>query len=101
MHWIPVRFTDLNHTLENIQVLGLRPIWQTRPSFFHVPKQVRITLRPPYFLSLPSDLAITRDALAIQIDFPLNGATSLSFKRTGIPALLGKPKKTRAETRAL
>ena len=46
-----------------------------------------------YLQSLPSGLAITRGALPIRIDLPLSGATtSLSLKRTGIPALLGKKK---------
>jgi len=45
-----------------------------------------------HFLSLPSDPSVTRNALAIQIDFPSDGVSPLSFKRTGLPALPGKQK---------
>jgi hypothetical protein len=45
-----------------------------------------------YFLLLPSDPIVTNDALAIRIIFPLIGVMSLSFKRSGLPALLGKQK---------
>ncbi len=35
------------------------------------------------FLSLPSDLSVTRNALAMRIDFPSDGASLLSHKQTG------------------
>jgi len=44
------------------------------------------------FLSLPSDPAVTNNALAIQIDFPLVGVSLASFSKTGLPALQGKQK---------
>ncbi|MBF0259376.1 MAG: hypothetical protein HQK62_11145, partial [Desulfamplus sp.] len=37
-----------------------------------------------HFLSLPSDPSVTRNALAIQIDFPSDGVSPLSFKWTGL-----------------
>jgi hypothetical protein len=51
-----------------------------------------LSLCTVYFLLLPSDPAVTRNALAIRIIFPLIGVISLSFKRSGLPALLGKQK---------
>jgi len=52
-----------------------------------------LTLCAVHFLSLPSDPAVTSNALAIRIDFPLVGATPVSFNRPGLPATLGKPKR--------
>jgi len=52
-----------------------------------------LSLCAVHFLSLPSDPAVTSNALAIRIDFPLVGATSVSFNRPGLPATLGKPKR--------
>jgi hypothetical protein len=46
-----------------------------------------------HFLSLPSDPAVTSNALAIRIVFPLVGATPVSFNRPGLPATLGKQKR--------
>ncbi|WP_303721322.1 hypothetical protein, partial [Malonomonas rubra] len=46
-----------------------------------------------YFLSLPSDLAVASNALAIRIVFPLIRVTPASCNRPGLPAPLGKPKK--------
>jgi len=46
-----------------------------------------------HLLSLPSDLTVTSDALAIRIVFPLIGVTPTSFSRPGLPATLGKRKK--------
>ncbi|RYU46065.1 hypothetical protein ERW49_10375, partial [Aliivibrio finisterrensis] len=40
---------------------------------------------------------LASDALAIQIVFPLVGVTLLSCKQTGLPALLGKQKKTQQQ----
>jgi hypothetical protein len=57
------------------------------------PKQVTVSyvsLTSYGFLSIPP---LASDALAIQIVFPLVRVTPLSFKRTGLPALLGKHKK--------
>jgi len=45
-----------------------------------------------HFLSLPSDPAVTSNALAIRIVFPLAGVTPVSCNRTGLPATLGKQK---------
>jgi hypothetical protein len=46
-----------------------------------------------HFLSLPSDPAVTSNALAIRIVFPLIGVTPVSYNRPGLPATLGKPRK--------
>jgi hypothetical protein len=52
-----------------------------------------LALCAAHFLSLPSDPAVTSNALAIRIVFPLVGATPVSFNRPGLPATLGKPKR--------
>ena len=49
-----------------------------------------LALCAAHFLSLPSDPAVTGNALAIRIVFPLVGATPVSFNRPGLPATLGK-----------
>ncbi|MDY0270674.1 MAG: hypothetical protein RBR25_16500, partial [Trichloromonas sp.] len=41
---------------------------------------------------LPSDPAVTSNALAIRIVFPLAGVTPVSCNRPGLPATLGKQK---------
>jgi len=46
-----------------------------------------------YFLSLPSDPAVTSNALAIRIVFPLIRVTPVSYYRPGLPAPLGKQQK--------
>ena len=51
-----------------------------------------LTLCAVHFLSLPSDPAVTSNALAIRIVFPLIGVTPVSYNRPGLPATLGKPK---------
>jgi hypothetical protein len=53
-----------------------------------------LTLCAAYFLSLPSDPAVASNALAIRIVFPLVGVTPVSSNRPGLPATLGKQKKT-------
>ncbi|MCK4564195.1 MAG: hypothetical protein KAU94_05955 [Verrucomicrobia bacterium] len=45
-----------------------------------------------HFLSLPSDPAVTSNALAIRIHFPSDGVLPPSFRRLGLPALPGKQK---------
>jgi hypothetical protein len=52
-----------------------------------------LTLCAVHFLSLPSDPAVTSNALAIRIVFPLIGVTPVSLNRPGLPATLGKPRK--------
>ena len=57
-----------------------------------LPKQVTVScvhLTSYGFLQTPP---LASDALAIQIVFPLVGVTLLSYKQTGLPALLGKRK---------
>ncbi|MFV0449546.1 MAG: hypothetical protein ACK5MF_13990, partial [Vibrio sp.] len=56
------------------------------------PKQITVScvhLTSYGFLQTPP---LARDALAIRIVFPLVRVTPLSFKWTGLPALLGKQK---------
>jgi len=55
-----------------------------------------LALCAAYFLSLPSDPAVTSNALAIQIIFPLIRVTPASCNRPGLPAPLGKPIKGRS-----
>ncbi|ACN15733.1 hypothetical protein HRM2_26390 [Desulforapulum autotrophicum HRM2] len=45
-----------------------------------------------YILLLPSDPAVTSNALAIQNVFPLVGVTP-AFRRLGLPAMPGKQKR--------
>jgi hypothetical protein len=51
-----------------------------------------LALCAAHFLSLPSDPAVTSNALAIRIVFPLVRATSVSSNRPGRPGTLGKQK---------
>ena len=51
-----------------------------------------LTLCTAHFLLLPSDPAVTSNALAIRIVFPLVGVTP-GFSRLGLPAMSGKQKK--------
>ena len=50
-----------------------------------------LTLCTAHFLLLPSDPAVTSNALAIRIVFPLVGVTP-AFRRLGLPAMPGKQK---------
>ena len=87
---LPVNDPILNHAT------GLTRYWALR-YLARLPTRCAesgsLTLCAVHFLSLPSDPAVTSNALAIRIDFPLVGATSVSFNRPGLPATLGKPKK--------
>jgi hypothetical protein len=51
------------------------------------------------FLSLPSDPAVTDNALAIRIVFPLVGAMPVSSNRPGLHASQGKQKKPHQKMR--
>jgi len=86
---LPVSNSTLNH------VTGLIRFWTSR-LFARLPSRAAVSgslaLCAAHFLSLPSDPAVTSSALAIQIVFPLIGATPASFSRTGLPAPLGKQK---------
>ena len=87
---LPVNDPILNHAT------GLTRYWALR-YLARLPTRYAesglLSLCAVHFLSLPSDPAVTSNALAIRIDFPLVGATSVSFNRPGLPATLGKPKK--------
>ena len=84
---LPVNYPILNHAT------GLTRYWALR-YLARLPTRCAesgsLTLCAVHFLSLPSDPAVTSNALAIRIDFPLVGATSVSFNRPGLPATLGK-----------
>jgi len=54
-----------------------------------------LTLCTAHFLLLPSDPAVTSNALAIRIIFPLVGVTP-AFRRLGLPAMPGKLKRAAA-----
>ena len=62
----------------------------------HQAESGSLTLCAACFLSLPSDPAVTSNALAIRIVFPLVGATPVSFNRPGLPATLGKQQESRS-----
>ena len=87
---LPVNDPILNHAT------GLTRYWALR-YLARLPTRCAesgsLTLCAVHFLSLPSDPAVTSNALAIRIDFPLVGATSVSFNRPGLPATLGKLEK--------
>ena len=87
---LPVNYPILNHAT------GLTRYWALR-YLARLPTRCAesgsLTLCAVHFLSLPSDPAVTSNALALRIDFPLVGATPVSFIRPGLPATLGKPKK--------
>jgi hypothetical protein len=58
----------------------------------HAAESGSLSLRAACLLSLPSDLAVASDALAIRIDFPLFGVSRTSFSPPGLPASPGKQK---------
>ncbi|MBM9614481.1 hypothetical protein JWJ90_09265 [Desulfobulbus rhabdoformis] len=59
---------------------------------FRLAESGSLTLWTVHFLSLPSDPAVTSNALAIRIVFPLVGVTPAE-RRLGLPAMPGKQKK--------
>ena len=85
----PVRFTDLNHTT-GLTEYRASPHLESSPACSAVSGS--LTLRPPHFLSLPSDPAVTSNALASRIVFPSVGATPASLSWAGCPVLPGKQK---------
>jgi hypothetical protein len=84
---LPVNNSILNHTTGLIRYRALRYLARlpTRSA-----ESGSLTLCAVHFLSLPSDPAVTSNALAIRIVFPLIGATPVSPNRPGLPATLGK-----------
>ncbi|MBL0379383.1 MAG: hypothetical protein JKP90_06880 [Desulfofustis sp. PB-SRB1] len=84
----------LNHVTELTRYRALR--YFARLPFRNA-ESGSLTLCTAHFLSLPSDPAVTSNALAIQIVFPLVGVTPAE-RRLGLPAMPGKQKKNRAET---
>nr|WP_321398881.1 hypothetical protein [uncultured Desulfobacter sp.] len=56
-----------------------------------------LSLCTAHFLLLPSDPAVTSNALAIRIVFPLVGVTP-AYRRLGLPAMPGKQKRLPAKT---
>jgi len=88
--WIPVNDAILNHAT------GLIRYWALRYLARLPTRSAESGLLAPcavHFLSLPSDPAVTSNALAIRIVFPLIGVTPVSFNRPGLPATLGKLQK--------
>ena len=87
---LPVSCPTLNH------VTGLARYRASR-YFARLPacaaESGSLKLCAAHFLSLPSDPAVTSNALAIRIVFPPVGATPASFSRPGLPATLGKQKR--------
>ena len=82
-----------NHILKH--VTGLIRNWASR-YFARLPTRYAesgsLTLCTAHFLSLPSDPAVTSNALAIRIVFPLIRVTP-ALRRLGLPAMPGKQKK--------
>ncbi|WP_156792384.1 hypothetical protein [Desulfotalea psychrophila] len=74
---------------------GLTKYWASR-YFGRLPSRIAesgsLSLCTTHFLSLPSDPAVTSNALAIRIVFPLVGVTP-AYRRLGLPAMPGKQKK--------
>jgi len=88
--WLPVNYAILNHVTGLIRYRALRYLARL-PS--RNAESGLLALCAVHFLSLPSDPAVTSNALAIRIVFPPIGATPVSSNRPGLPATLGKPKK--------
>ena len=90
--WLPVNDAILNHATGLIRYWALRYLARlpTRSA-----ESGSLALCAVHFLSLPSDPAVTSNALAIRIVFPLIGVTPVSFNRPGLPATLGEPKNRR------
>jgi hypothetical protein len=65
----------------------------------HTAESGSLALCAAHFLSLPSDPAVTSNAIAIQIVFPLVGVTPASCSRPGLPIPLGKQKTPLSETK--
>jgi len=86
---LSVRFTDLNHTT-GLTEYRASSLFEDLPACSA--ELGSLTLRPPHFLSLPSDPAVTSYALASRIVFPPVGATPASFSWAGCPVLPGKQK---------
>jgi hypothetical protein len=84
---LPVNYPILNHATGLTRYWALRYLARLPPRYA---ESGSLTLCAVHFLSLPSDPAVTSNALAIRIDFPLVGATPVSFNRPGLPATLGK-----------
>jgi hypothetical protein len=85
----PVNDSILNHIVDLIRYWVLRyfarlPIYNAESGL--------LSLCAVYFLLLPSDPAVTSNALAIRIIFPLIRVIPPSFRRSGLPASLGKQK---------
>lgn len=78
----------LNHVTELTRYRALR--YFARLPFRNA-ESGSLTLCTAHFLSLPSDPAVTSNALAIQIVFPLVGVTPAE-RRLGLPAMTGKHK---------
>jgi hypothetical protein len=57
---------------------------------FRMAESGSLSLWTVHFLSFPSDPAVTCNALAIRIVFPLVGVTP-AIRRLGLPAMPGKP----------
>ena len=87
---LPVNYPILNHATGLTRYRASRYLARLPTRYA---ESGSLSLCAVHFLSLPSDPAVTSNALAIQIDFPLVGATSVSFNRPGLPATLGKPKR--------
>ena len=87
---LPANDAILSHTTGLIRYRALRYLARlpTRSA-----ESGSLALCAVHFLSLPSDPAVTSNALAIRIVFPLIGVTPVSCNRPGLPAPLGKPKK--------
>ena len=86
---LPVNYPILNHATGLTRYRASRYLARLPTRYA---ESGSLSLCAVHFLSLPSDPAVTSNALAIRIDFPLVGATSVSFNRPGLPATLGKPK---------
>ncbi len=87
---LPVNYPILNHATGLTRYRASRYLARLPTRYA---ESGSLSLCAVHFLSLPSDPAVTSNALAIRIDFPLVGATSVSFNRPGLPATLGKPKR--------
>jgi hypothetical protein len=87
---LPVNYATLNHSMGLTRYRASRYFARSPTSGA---ESGSLALCAVHSLSLPSDPAVTSNALAIRIVFPLVGATPVSCNRPGLPATLGKQKR--------
>ena len=89
LSWLPVNDSILNHINGLIRFRAF-PLFARLPSINAVSGS--LSLCTVHFLLLPSDPAVSSNALASRIIFPLIGAMSVFFQLTGFASFAGQTK---------